>query len=101
MQTAVESQKELSQKKQSSVVFLSEMAALAWMEGYRSVCCQKLLYHYRAFMHRQGLKWSDCAGVSSAPYRLHYPHLTISAKSLRPAFPTGAWREQGATLYKG
>lgn len=64
---------------QSSVVFLSEMAALAWMEGYRSVCCQKLLYHSRAFMHRQRLKRSDCAGVRSAPYRLRFPHLITSA----------------------
>lgn len=79
---------------QSSVVFCSEMAALAWMEEYSTVCCQKLLYHSRAFCHRLRFKLSNCVGVCIAPNRLHYPHLITSAKSLRPAFPSDTWREQ-------
>ncbi len=69
---------------QSSVVFCSEMTALAWMEGYSAVCCQKLLYHSRAFCHRRCFKLSDCAGVCSAPYGLHYPHLSKEPETSIP-----------------
>lgn len=82
-----------------SVISCVEIVELAWMEGFCCVSCRKhndLFYHPGASCHRQCLKVSDCAGVSSRTPRL-YPHLTTSAHSLGPAIPTGTWRKQCIT----